>query len=58
MHPTAPPHLPVLLDEALAALALRADGVYVNGTFGRGGHARAWVHGASPPGADPGAAGR
>ncbi|CAM5500381.1 16S rRNA (cytosine(1402)-N(4))-methyltransferase RsmH [Thauera mechernichensis] len=34
-------HVSVLLDEAVDALAIRADGVYVNGTFGRGGHSRA-----------------
>lgn len=34
-------HLPVLLNEAVAALAVKADGIYIDGTFGRGGHARA-----------------
>ena len=34
-------HISVLLDEAVEALAIRADGVYVDGTFGRGGHTRA-----------------
>ncbi|WP_345811859.1 16S rRNA (cytosine(1402)-N(4))-methyltransferase RsmH [Paraburkholderia sp. PREW-6R] len=33
-------HRTVLLDEAVAALVTRADGVYVDGTFGRGGHSR------------------
>jgi len=33
-------HSTVLLDEAVDALVTRADGVYVDGTFGRGGHAR------------------
>ncbi len=33
-------HLPVLLKEAVAALAIKADGIYMDGTFGRGGHAR------------------
>ena len=32
-------HTAVLVEEALAALALEADGFYVDATFGRGGHA-------------------
>jgi 16S rRNA (cytosine1402-N4)-methyltransferase len=34
-------HAPVLLEEAVAALQVRADGTYVDATYGRGGHARA-----------------
>jgi 16S rRNA (cytosine1402-N4)-methyltransferase len=34
-------HTPVLLTEAVQALVTQAGGVYVDGTFGRGGHTRA-----------------
>ena len=34
-------HITVLLKEAVDALAIKPDGVYVDGTFGRGGHSRA-----------------
>lgn len=34
-------HTSVLLNEAVSALNLRADGIYIDGTFGRGGHSRA-----------------
>jgi 16S rRNA (cytosine1402-N4)-methyltransferase len=34
-------HRPVLLDEAIVALRVRPEGVYVDATFGRGGHALA-----------------
>jgi 16S rRNA (cytosine1402-N4)-methyltransferase len=43
-------HTPVLTSEALAALALRADGTYVDGTFGRGGHSRAMLAQLGPQG--------
>lgn len=33
-------HVTVLLHEAVAALAVRPDGCYLDGTFGRGGHSR------------------
>ncbi|WP_028387591.1 16S rRNA (cytosine(1402)-N(4))-methyltransferase RsmH [Legionella fairfieldensis] len=34
-------HQSVLLQEALNGLAIQAEGIYVDGTFGRGGHSRA-----------------
>ena len=34
-------HRPVLLDECLDALDIRPEGVYIDATFGRGGHAQA-----------------
>jgi 16S rRNA (cytosine1402-N4)-methyltransferase len=33
-------HVPVMLQQTVAALAAKPDGNYVDGTFGRGGHAR------------------
>lgn len=36
-----PPHHPVLRSEAIAALRVRAGGLYLDGTFGAGGYTRA-----------------
>ena len=43
-------HVPVLLQEAVAALAVRPDGIYLDGTFGRGGHALRIVNALGPRG--------
>ena len=43
-------HRAVLLSEAIEALALRPDGIYVDGTFGRGGHSRAILERLGPAG--------
>jgi 16S rRNA (cytosine1402-N4)-methyltransferase len=34
-------HISVLLDEAITGLAIKPNGRYIDGTFGRGGHSRA-----------------
>src|SRR5690554_5750089 len=33
-------HISVLLHESIAGLAIKPDGIYIDGTFGRGGHSR------------------
>src|SRR5918995_6909264 len=43
-------HQSVLAAEAIDALAVRADGVYVDGTFGRGGHSRLILERLGPQG--------
>ena len=43
-------HQTVLLDEAVDWLAARADGTYVDGTFGRGGHSRLLLRRLAPQG--------
>ena len=43
-------HNTVLLNEAIAALAIKPDGVYLDGTFGRGGHSRAILQQLGPGG--------
>jgi len=43
-------HTTVLLTEAVEALVTQADGVYVDGTFGRGGHSRAVLQRLAPGG--------
>lgn len=43
-------HTTVLLHEAVDGLAIRDDGVYVDGTFGRGGHSRLILERLGPTG--------
>ncbi|MEC7960583.1 MAG: 16S rRNA (cytosine(1402)-N(4))-methyltransferase, partial [Pseudomonadota bacterium] len=43
-------HVSVLLEESVAALAIRPDGIYLDGTFGRGGHSRAILNSLSSSG--------
>jgi len=43
-------HVPVLLEEAVAALEVKPSGVYVDATFGRGGHAAAVLSRLGPGG--------
>ena len=43
-------HQTVLLNEAVEALAIKPAGIYVDGTFGRGGHSRAILERLGPEG--------
>ncbi|MGH8184831.1 MAG: 16S rRNA (cytosine(1402)-N(4))-methyltransferase RsmH [Rhodanobacteraceae bacterium] len=43
-------HRTVLLEEAIELLAVQPDGVYIDGTFGRGGHSRAILAQLGPAG--------
>ncbi|HOV97065.1 MAG TPA: 16S rRNA (cytosine(1402)-N(4))-methyltransferase RsmH [Thermomonas sp.] len=45
-----PAHLPVLFAEVMDGLAIKADGTYLDGTFGRGGHARGVLQRLGPQG--------
>ena len=48
--PTDNSHISVLLDEAIQALAIDPDGVYIDCTFGRGGHSSQILSQLSPNG--------
>lgn len=48
MHAQQWPHTPVLLHETIEAIVTDLGGIYVDGTFGRGGHTRALLARLSP----------
>ncbi|HEX9179377.1 MAG TPA: 16S rRNA (cytosine(1402)-N(4))-methyltransferase RsmH [Burkholderiales bacterium] len=50
MREEGPAHVTVLAAEAVDALRVRADGCYVDGTFGRGGHSRLILERLGPAG--------
>lgn len=43
-------HVPVLLDESISALEIKKDGVYIDATFGGGGHSREILNRLGPNG--------
>jgi len=43
-------HVTVLLDEALDGLTIKSDGIYIDATFGRGGHSRKLLSKLGPDG--------
>ena len=43
MNKTIAYHIPALLNESIAGLNIRPDGMYVDVTFGGGGHSRVIV---------------
>lgn len=47
---SSPEHITVLLHEAVDGLALKENGIYIDGTFGRGGHSRLILSQLSPNG--------
>jgi len=51
VQPQTPRHLPVMWKEVMDGLRIKENGVYLDGTFGRGGHARGILEALGPDGA-------